>query len=526
MDPLSEARALLPSWVVWGGALAYLVVAALTSLVASWLGVRLALGLRGPTADAHWTEHARQAFPARIASGMCVVLLPVLFGVMARLWIGPLCPLSPSQLGGAAAAVAFVPALATHRRLARRVLPDPPRLGYWLMGALVMWGAVRPLLPIALLLALLAPDELLSAAMGLWLLAALLLLWLALKGYGLRLLQWTGGVWPASAEVTALVKRAADRRGGGSPSALPHVLVLRWSMVNAFAYPSANILGFTDAALAKLDDDELEAVAAHELGHLSEPARARAVRSLQALMWIPLAAAKPLYSAFGLKSLFGLLVMFLLALVPLRRFSRRMETRADHHAHDDGQDAGIYARALEKLYRLNAIPAVLRQAQSTHPHLYDRLVAAGVEPAYPRPAPPSRWRSLGGLTVAVVLALAPTAAAWMAPFWLEPSGGDEEQVALAYLALGQGGSWELGTLADLRLERGDADEAIVLYRAAASVAYAPGLELARLTMALAQEGRCGEAHDAFEQLKGHQQTMEPDDLAGAAASIASCQGSR
>jgi Zn-dependent protease with chaperone function len=416
--------------------------------------------------------------------------------------------------------------LVVHFRLTRRVLPVPPSFGSWLVGSGVMWLAVRPLLPLAVLLALVAPLELLSPSMGLWLALALTLFWLALRGHLLRALVVVGGARHASPELCAIVERAARRQEEKPARPLPRVLVLRWPVVNALAYPSGNILAFTDAAVALLDDDELGAVAAHELGHLAEPTRAQLVRSLQALMWIPLAALRPLHHAFGLPALFGMLAVFALTVGPLRRFSRRMERHADRHAHEDGQDEGLYARTLEKLYRLNAIPAVLPRAQATHPHLYDRLRAAGVEPDYPRPAPPPRWRSLAGMTVAMVLAVLPTVAAWWAPSWLDPAGEDEEQMALASLALGPGGSWELGTLADLRLEEGDSAAAVVLYRAAATLAHQPGLELARLTGALVAAGRCGEAEETYRALDDGRLLVPPEELAAAEASVASCRGAR
>ena len=49
------------------------------------------------------------------------------------------------------------------------------------------------------------------------------------------------------------------------------------------------------------------------------------------------------------------------------------------------RDTGTYARALARLYEDNLAPAVMPK-ETTHPHLYDRLVAAGVTPDFPRPA--------------------------------------------------------------------------------------------------------------------------------------------
>jgi hypothetical protein len=72
-----------------------------------------------------------------------------------------------------------------------------------------------------------------------------------------------------------------------------------------------------------------------------------------------------------------------------------MEKRADQIAADKQLQEGVYARALEKLYRENQIPAVNVNDRQTHPHLYDRMLAAGITPDYPRPAKPQRFTVMG-----------------------------------------------------------------------------------------------------------------------------------
>jgi hypothetical protein len=37
--------------------------------------------------------------------------------------------------------------------------------------------------------------------------------------------------------------------------------------------------------------------------------------------------------------------------------------------------------------------AVMPRKRMPHPHLYDRLVIAGITPDFPRPKPPARWGS-------------------------------------------------------------------------------------------------------------------------------------
>jgi len=59
-------------------------------------------------------------------------------------------------------------------------------------------------------------------------------------------------------------------------------------------------------------------------------------------------------------------------------------------------EPGVYARALEKIYQDNLVSAVATSNSQAHPHLYDRMLAAGIQPEYPRPTKPSAmaWPSV------------------------------------------------------------------------------------------------------------------------------------
>ena len=98
------------------------------------------------------------------------------------------------------------------------------------------------------------------------------------------------------------------------------------------------------------------------------------------------------------------LLMFLLARFA-RTLSVEFEGRADSQAVTDQLSEGVYARALEKLYEANQAPAVTSKKPRTHPHLYDRLIAAGVTPSYPRPPAPSGMTWIGRLYALAMLFL-------------------------------------------------------------------------------------------------------------------------
>jgi hypothetical protein len=83
-------------------------------------------------------------------------------------------------------------------------------------------------------------------------------------------------------------------------------------------------------------------------------------------------------------------VVFFLGYV---RFTHHFEQRADRAESDAIADATAYAKSLTTLHQANLTPAVMPGKQ-THPHLYDRLLAGGVQPDFPRPRPPSRAKPM------------------------------------------------------------------------------------------------------------------------------------
>jgi Zn-dependent protease with chaperone function len=149
-------------------------------------------------------------------------------------------------------------------------------------------------------------------------------------------------------------------------------------------------LVFTSRVLEVLDDDELRSIILHELAHLRENIVVCLSRLIPVLSLMLITLIHPLMHHFGTAGLFWLFVVVFLLLKLAKRIARRMEHHADDAAIQGAADAAIYARALEKIYQVNQLPAVMRGNNMVHPHLYDRMLAAGVTPDYPRPQPPGR----------------------------------------------------------------------------------------------------------------------------------------
>jgi Zn-dependent protease with chaperone function len=234
--------------------------------------------------------------------------------------------------------------------------------------------------------------------------------WLVLAGAfaTLAFLTWGGALrlWcllriarPAPTAVVEMVESlAAEMKFTGNI----RVVQLAWPQVNAVAWVLEETVGFSRAMLEVMDLTELRAIAAHEVAHLLESRGVKAARVLHLFAYLPLAPLMKYGGSIGL--LLGYVLMCGL-FVGYKKFARRLESRADRLGNETLGDPGVYMRSMIKLHESNLAPAVM-PGEQTHPHLYDRLLAAGIQPEFPRPMAPNRTRptlAALGTTVAAVL---------------------------------------------------------------------------------------------------------------------------
>lgn len=219
-------------------------------------------------------------------------------------------------------------------------------------------------------------------------------------GLNLKLLKAMKLLEPASPRLLKIVQQTSDK----TRVRVKEVFIMTGSMAQAYAMPTTNQLLFSNRLLEICDDAEISAICAHELGHLMESKATvvgRLFGSLALFPWLFIAPATSYLGVIGL-------VLIALLMFAILRFSQwlslRMEKRADQIAKAGELSDGVYARALEKLYRENLLPAVTPSKQLTHPHLYDRLLAAGFVPDYPRPKAPAS-QAWTGLLMSVALGL-------------------------------------------------------------------------------------------------------------------------
>jgi len=351
-----------------------------SAFILSFVLNRLTLIPWRKTADRHWTERARVLYPARCSSSVNTLLIPANIVVVQLLFHPAL-----SACWGTLFLFNFLCALAGSFWFQKDIFPGLT-WGCWLsqiiIGALLRWG----LMFAYVICAIAMPDhfgwQTWAVIIGLLLFHCALL-----SGRRLKWMLRLGLALPPDERLQRIVSETSARLD------VPDVRVWRitgmWAQ--AYALPVSRELLFSTSLLKACDDREIASICAHELGHLTEPKAVLFRRIAVTFAFLPLLFMQPMIAATGPLALVlpaGTLLLLLL----VRKLSIRMEQRADTIAAADQLEAGVYGRALEKIYRENQIPAVTSGRHPTHPHLYDRLQSAGITPDYPRPKPAKKYQ--------------------------------------------------------------------------------------------------------------------------------------
>jgi Zn-dependent protease with chaperone function len=499
-----QLRSVVPGWVEWFGPLLFLLgIAAVVGLIPI---VAVGAAARGIDRTDHWTQQARFVHAARLSVVVAAVAAPAGVLALSNITVGPLARVPEWLVAGAGVVVAVFAVTRTSWWLEGSVLDQPlPGFARFLLGFLVRLTPAA----VILLLGFAAPASLSSP----WMITLILLavgVALALR-FQLDLLTAFGLAWPADEELTSLIGRAASQVG----LAPPRVFLIDHHQPNAFAFPWRGTVAFTTRAVAELSEDELESVAFHELGHLSESGAASLLRQAVHFIWIPVVAIKPILGSSGTSGLLVLVVVLGGIVLALRRFGSAMETRSDSHAITNAEASGAYGRALEKVYRIGLIPAVLRRP--SHGQLHERLEAAGLTADFDPPAPPP-IRVLAASTMAAVLVgLGIGVAPYMVTIGADLSSPTPAHVALS---LGTYGSWPFERLGQLADGERDYETAEVFFAAAAEATTDPD-PLIDLVYVRSVLGRCADAEAALTSLM--ESTALADDLTLAGQWVDWCQ---
>ncbi|HEV7405767.1 MAG TPA: M48 family metalloprotease [Chthoniobacteraceae bacterium] len=369
------------------------VACALGQAVALWVALR---PWRRAAPDAHWSERARLAWCGRLLNSLGPLCAGALTAWQAQRFAPH--PYASAVLGFAA----FLGGTAAILRPARRILRRPVTWRSVAVEYAVTFLLLRAGFVTLILMALvLARYDHGPAAIAIVVGGFLAVLALQL-GAALPFARLFRVLTKAPAKLVLMVAEVAEGEG----MRMPAVYLLHWEVANAYAFINARAVAFTPKCLELMTDDEVRAVVAHELAHLRESFRQKFARSAGLFLFFPYFTAPAWIDGLGALGFLGAALILWLGSRFLRGFSQRMERRADAAALASAAGGETYARALEKIYEYNLVPAVMRGKAQTHPHLYDRLLAAGMQPAYPRPVAPKIWLLLPAL--AIVLAMSQT----------------------------------------------------------------------------------------------------------------------
>lgn len=437
------ARDLLPEWVTWLGVVVFPVCAFLVTWMASEFCFALTWRKHPVPRDAHWTERARAYYVNASALGSTSMVCAVLAAIAARELSSEL---SRTMLTLATVST-FVAASWGARPVAREFLRRAAR---------VQRSGWREALAHTLIHQL--P----------WLILAALFL-----GLPRRFDSWTtwasiafafgyfldGGV--TFARGLGLARPIDPAFVAGVPGArAERIYVFDASVANAMAFPFPRRILVARRLVEILDPAEIAAILRHEQAHLDESAFTRACRVSIVVAWLAVASMRPLIGSLGTFGVVIVVAAFASLLILGWRANTQDEEHADRQAATTREEAVSHARALEKLHADALLPAVTDGAV-THPDLYERMLAAGVTPEWPRPEPPPRARAAGPLVFAGLLAVI---VAIVVIVRTEP--GFDRRALVIGLALGGKTPARLMHLAELELEDGTNERALIYASAA------------------------------------------------------------
>lgn len=460
-----------------------------------------------------WKERANQSYPFRAGYSvvLCfVVALSVFNGFIYKFsaW-----PHSWLFLGITGFLTSFLVFEFCHWRYAN--IFGEIRVGFckFLKNELAYYSIIKPILPPMLFILLGSGAETQAGTVAFFTLAGLSLV-VTLQGRAFRLGSWLGLCRPASDRLRSLTNRLSEKTGIAPKS----VWEIEWRAANLFFFPSSLVICITQAALECLRDDEIETVLTHEWRHFSKKktlvfARLLLVLLLPCLFLHIFAILHyPEYRQHTWTILLATITIFIGLRLLLQRLFLKREKADESNVHAIA-DPVAYAQSLEKIYRFNLMPAVTKNIIRTQPDLYDRLVAVGAPPDYPRPRPKSRKPTLFfALTATLALFFGPLTLLKVTWEELQMRGWHKENPAIihANIALWGGYAADFEALAFLSYKQKNNADALAYYEAAFAAAPKESHHLWKLAYLLALEKRCETAHQYADELGKILRQEDPD----------------
>jgi Zn-dependent protease with chaperone function len=351
-----------------------------SSFLLSWSLSWFALTPWRRSTGQHWTERARVLYPARVSSGLNVLLIPANV-LLAQLFAQP----ALSACWPFLFFLNFLCAMLGTFPFQREIFPGFT-FRLWLRQLCVGFALRFGGLLLCIGCAVMMPSEFGWPVAAIAAVVLLFQLW-QLSRWRTKWMLKLNLLRPADERLQRIVAAISSRMG------VPVAGVWRLPIIQAQAYalPTTHELVFSQRLLEVCDDGEVSAICAHELAHLIEPKAVFLRRVAATFAFFPFLFVKPAVCSGNLFAPLLCVPMLVVALL-VRKLSLRMEKRADKMAAENQIEAGVYGSALEKIYRENLIPAVTSSNRQSHPHLYDRLLAAGITPDFPRPKPAKKYK--------------------------------------------------------------------------------------------------------------------------------------
>ena len=380
---------------------AELIIFFATVVIAAISAVAGALVILPPSRmlDLPWWERARRTYPARLAPSITIFVLTQVLMPVQALYFGTIgIPALPIYWVIAGTLAAILAASAVAIFMAWLASPRRWPLWKWFAGFV---SAVHIRFPNTIIYAALIPALYLLPHN----LSAVFFV-LCIGAVAMAVAAWGGSMWiarilglarPALPRAEPAADWAAERVGVRASA----VFELIWPAVRVDSFVFSRYLIFTDAAATLLTDDELFALAVREMTSFQHPRLFGTLRVLDTVLIYFILTCTAIGATIGGHALLiGTLIGFSGAML-MRPFYRRAQLKADALAATAAIDATSALRALERQFELNLQPMVAITNRSKDAHLYDRMVAAGIPPSYPRPAKPSK----GMVILSVVVAL-------------------------------------------------------------------------------------------------------------------------
>ncbi len=441
-----ELQSIFPWYLRWLSILDYLLFASIVTVLSVCLAVLIASFFYGKTKNGPWTEQARFARTSYRASGFAAAMTAIGLSLnVSALW-GCISPISERTLIVVGVVTVIVVGESAWFFIRRRLFFPRLTVADGVRDSIVSYLLFLPGFLVIGIVCAVIPARINGTAVAIFG-VGFAIYCIFMTGGGSLLTLVLGLARPASVRLMNIVSRASQLVGVYPK----RVYELAWCRSNAIAYPIFQHVFFTDDLLATLNDEDLVTVAVHELAHLSESRGVKVARFLHPLVFYPFAALIPAMGEFGAMGGLAVIIFVMLSIRVIGKIglARKMEIRADSAASGHPEIASQYANALAKIYQRNLAPAVMGAKRGAHPDLYDRLIASGVTPTFPRPKPPSRAAILASYAL-ILLFVSPMGVGPKILFTILARRGWNDATSMERLATLDGGQprtiWRLASL--------------------------------------------------------------------------------